>query len=624
MHVLNIGILAHVDAGKTSLTERLLFHTGAIERLGSVDSGSTQTDRGAIERQRGITIRTAVAPFIIGDLQVNLIDTPGHSDFIAEVERALGVLDGAVLVLSAVEGIQAQTRVLTRVLHRMRLPTLILVNKIDRAGAREHEVLADIRRRLSPHAIAMNTVEGIGTPAVRTRPLPIERAAEALAEQDDRLLADLVDGRAPAPGLLRDRLRAQTAAGQAHPVFFGSAIGGQGMAELIDGITGLLPAAPHAGGAPRGTVFAVERAENGQKVAYLRLFAGELHPRRPLTLHRPDGEHTGRVTALQTVGATPAITKVWGLPGVRVGDRVGASAGLSERPRFARPTLETLVRPRRGAEAARLHAALVTLADQDPLIQTRTVPGEGVSVLLYGEVQKEVIAQTLRDDFGVEAVFEESRLVCLERPRGSAEAVTEIDRRGPNEFYATVGLRVEPGTGVTYRREVDLGSLPLAFHRAIEESVHEALQRGLYGWQVADCAVTLTRGGFVAPLSTAGDFRTVTPLVVHRALREAGTTVFEPCHAFELEVPHESLSAAATLLAGLGARLSDTSAVRETWLIRGEIPARSVPEAARRIRGLSHGEGVWWSQPHGDRPVTGPPPHRHSPEHPDRTSDALP
>src|SRR5688500_8392671 len=147
---LTIGILAHVDAGKTSLTERLLYDTGAIARLGSVDTGDTQTDTDAIERQRGITVRSAVASFTVGATRVNLIDTPGHPDFIAEVERALGVLDGVVLVLSAVEGVQAQTRVLMRTVRDMRLPTLLLANKIDRQGARDDELLAEVRRTIAP------------------------------------------------------------------------------------------------------------------------------------------------------------------------------------------------------------------------------------------------------------------------------------------------------------------------------------------------------------------------------------------------------------------------------------------------------------------------------------------
>jgi ribosomal protection tetracycline resistance protein len=274
---LNIGILAHVDAGKTSLTERLLYDTGAINGLGSVDGGSTQTDTGDIERRRGITIRTAVASFTVGDLRVNLIDTPGHSDFIAEVERALGVLDGAVLVLSAVEGVQAQTRVLMKTLHRMRLPTLVFVNKIDRTGARDEGMLADIRRRLSRRIVPMNTVLRPGTPGVRTVPESLDdqgfraRAAETLADGDDALLADLVADADPSSERVASSLVNQTAAGLVHPVFFGSALGGQGVAELIDGICRLLPAARSSGEGTRGTVFAIEHGEAGEKIAYVRL-----------------------------------------------------------------------------------------------------------------------------------------------------------------------------------------------------------------------------------------------------------------------------------------------------------------------------------------------------------------
>src|SRR3954451_9823064 len=158
MGTLNLGILAHVDAGKTTLTERLLYSAGVIDEIGSVDDGNTQTDSLALERRRGITIKSAVVSFAIDDLTVNLIDTPGHPDFIAEVERALGVLDGAVLVVSAVEGVQAQTRVLMRTLQRLRIPTLLFVNKIDRMGARYRPTLAAIERRLTPAVVPMGAV----------------------------------------------------------------------------------------------------------------------------------------------------------------------------------------------------------------------------------------------------------------------------------------------------------------------------------------------------------------------------------------------------------------------------------------------------------------------------------
>ena len=189
MPTLNLGILAHVDAGKTTLTERLLYETGATRHLGRVDHGDTTTDSDSIERRRGITIRTAVAAMTLpsprGPVKVNLIDTPGHSDFVAEVERALAVLDGAVLVVSAVEGVQAQTRVLIRILERLGLPFLVFVNKMDRAGASLERTLDALREELAGTVVAM------------TEPVSVEDVLDAVAPWDDRLLRAYVDGRPP-------------------------------------------------------------------------------------------------------------------------------------------------------------------------------------------------------------------------------------------------------------------------------------------------------------------------------------------------------------------------------------------------------------------------------------------
>src|SRR6266511_2834098 len=217
--MLNLGMLAHVDDGKTSLTERLLYAAGIIDEVGSVDDGSTQTDSLELERRRGITIKSAVVSFVVGDLTINLIDTPGHPDFIAEVERVLGVLDGAVLVISAVEGVQAQTRVLFRTLRRLRIPTLIFINKIDRTGARRAGVLAEIATRLTPDLVPMNDAHDLGTRQADVEPRRISH--EALAEHDDALLAAYVEG-APIPAdLLEKALKAQTASAEVHPVYFG-------------------------------------------------------------------------------------------------------------------------------------------------------------------------------------------------------------------------------------------------------------------------------------------------------------------------------------------------------------------------------------------------------------------
>ncbi|GGU46861.1 tetracycline resistance protein [Streptomyces albospinus] len=649
-HTLNIGILAHVDAGKTSLTERLLFDSGAIDRLGSVDAGDTRTDTGDLERQRGITIRSAVASFTAGDVRINLIDTPGHADFIAEVERALGVLDGAVLVLSAVEGVQAGTRLLMRTLRRLRLPTLLFVNKIDRAGARSDALLADIRRGLAPVAVPMTAVAGLGTPRARASAHPLtdppvrERIAEVVAEADDAVLAQLVDGVTPSAGQLRAALAARTADGSLHPVYFGSALGGQGIDALIAGMAGLIPPAPvPAGTGPRGTVFAVHQPPGGERTAHVRLYEGELRPRQRIVLHRrtADGGSAtlaGRITGLDVIGRPPGaggpltagnIAVLRGVPGIRTGDRLGAplpesgagagdgaggdddrSGGQAPAGLFAAPTLETVVRARNPARAAALRAALLALADQDPLLQARPAAGGATSLLLHGEVQKEIIGATLLQEYGTEAEFAPSRVVCVERPCGTGEACHEIARRGHTGPWATVGLRVEPGargSGPVFAYETELGALPHGFHQAIEETALATLRRGPRGLAVTDCRVVLTRSGFVGPVSVAGHFRTVTSAVLLRALDRAGTRIHEPYHAFEAELPLDALAPVTARLAALGAQVGETSAEtsggRRRWLVSGVVAARRVRACEAALPGLTHGEGVWTSAPSGDRPV---------------------
>src|SRR3989442_12695482 len=264
---LNLGILAHVDAGKTTLTERLLYAAGVIDAIGTVDDGSTQTDSLALEQQRGITIKSAVVSFAIDDVTVNLIDTPGHPDFIAEVERVLSVLDGAVLVVSAVEGVQPKTRVLMRALQRLRIPTLLFVNKIDRPGAGEERVLQAISERLTPAIVPMGSAHGLGTRAADFTPLGAgevasrTRLTEVLAERDDGILAAYVEDEAGVPyRRLRQALAAQTKRSLVHPGFFGSAITGAGVEALMAGIAELLPAAAgDADGPLSGTAFKIER-----------------------------------------------------------------------------------------------------------------------------------------------------------------------------------------------------------------------------------------------------------------------------------------------------------------------------------------------------------------------------
>jgi ribosomal protection tetracycline resistance protein len=623
---LNLGILAHVDAGKTSLTERLLFAAGVIDELGSVDAGSTRTDTLELERRRGITIKSAVVSFPLRGTTVNLIDTPGHPDFIAEVERVLGVLDGAVLVISAVEGVQAQTRVLARTLHRLRIPTLIFVNKVDRAGARFAGLLDEIAARVSPVLVPMSRVDGLGT-----RGATVSERVDLLrlADHDDAVLAALVEERTPPPVRAHDDV---------HPVFFGSAITGAGIDELIGGIVGMLPA-----GASRdhgGTVFKVDRGPAGEKVAYLRMFDTTLRVRDTVGADRVTGISVFADGGTQTRAelAPGQIGTVRGLGHVRIGDTIGVRDGQARQAQFAPPSLETAVLASRRAD---LHAALAELAEQDPLINLRQDDERReVYVSLYGEVQKEVIQATLAERYGLDVSFRETTTLHIERPAGEGAAV-EFNKVDPNPFLATVGLRVGPGRigdGVTFDLAVEPGSMPPAFFVAVEQSVRETLRQGLHGWPVPDCAVTMTHAGYSARQShshavfdksmssTAGDFRNLTPLVLMAALRAAGTVVHEPIHAFTAEVPPDTVPAVLPLLARLGAIPLGTGPLGtgehgtgELGIgghgigghgIEGQIPAARVHELQRRLPALTRGEGVLESAFDHYAPVRGKPPAR--------------
>jgi ribosomal protection tetracycline resistance protein len=630
MRTLNLGILAHVDAGKTSLTERLLYAAGVIDEIGSVDDGNTQTDTLALERQRGITIKTAVASFALDDVAVNLIDTPGHPDFIAEVERVLYVLDGAVLVVSAVEGVQAQTRVLMRTLQRLRIPTLIFVNKIDRRGAQHERTLQAIAERLTPSILPMGATRALGTRDAQFTPYGAgdgafsEMLAERLTDHDEALLTTYLDGKETLSyGALRESLVAQTARALVHPVFFGSAITGAGVGALMAGWRELLPAAEgDAGGPVSGTVFKVERGPVGEKIAYVRMFSGTVRTRDRVRFGE-DGEAKVNAIAVFDGGtasprdavAAGQIGRLWGLGAVQIGDSIGVPrAGATDR-HFAPPTLETVVTPRHAADKGRLRLALAQLAEQDPLINLRQDDvRQELFLSLYGEVQKEVIQETLATEFDVDVAFRETTPICVERPVGRGEAV-DLLGKGQNPFLGTIGLRVEPGplnSGVRLHLDVKAESVPVfvfksvaEFREAVEETVRETLAQGLYGWQVTDCAVTLTECGYSSPGSTPRDFRLLTPLVLMGALREAGTVVCEPMHRFRLEVPADTFGRVVSALSELRASPQSHVLRGPSCVLEGDVPAAHVRALQQRLPALSRGEGVLESAFDHYRPLRG-------------------
>ncbi len=482
--------------------------------------------------------------------------------------------------------------------------------------------MQDISRKLTCAIIPMGSVSHNGTREATYNPYPVsnndfnQRLAELLADYDDAFLTKYVENdMVLSNDQLRDELAFQIKHALVHPVIFGSAKTGTGIDSLISGITTFLPLADYKSNGPvDGYVFKIERNKAGEKIAYVRMYSGTIRVRERLEY---GVNKEGKVTTIQVFNgglAEPSenilagqIGKLWGLHDIQIGDVIGEHKA-SERVHFAPPTLETVIKPKRSAQNGALYSALTELAEQDPLINLRQDDiRQELYVSLYGEVQKEVIQGTLTNDYGIHVEFLETTTVYIERPKGAGDSVEIIDKES-NPFLATVGLRVEPvpiGTGIEYQIEVELGAMPLAFHRAVEETVRKTLRQGLYGWEVTDCKVILTHcgywarqssahGGFDKSMSsTAADFRNLTPLVLMNALQQAGTAVFEPIHRFYLEIPEDTITQTLPVLSKVRAVPMKQNMQGSICVLEGEIPVGNVDKLQLQLLGLARGEGVF-------------------------------
>ncbi len=626
---LNLGILAHVDAGKTSLTERILFHAGVIPAVGEVDRGTTQTDTLTLERQRGITIQSAVVSFRVGDLTCNLIDTPGHPDFIAEVERALGVLDAVVLVVSAVEGVQPQTRRLSRAIDRLGLPCLIFINKIDRAGARGAALVEEIERELRRDVVVLSEVVALGTCDTESIPRSLgddnvrEEVADILCRHDEALLERYVerDGALTEDDIAESFWR-HVALCSVTPVLFGSAMTGAG----LDGLFGVLPhlapreATNHPAVPLSVEVFKVQRMPNGERVVICRIWAGELCVRGVVPIVRPgcDALPPAKITGLglfrdghvdqvqQAVAGD--IVRLHGLADARIGDWLGTA--LHDRVQaFEPPVFEYRVEPADPARRFALNAALADLADGDPLIGLRRDPQTGDAYIrLYGEVQREVVEATLRDEYGLAVTFGERSVLHVERLLGDGRAAEIFPETKP-PFYATVGFHIAPKRGERPTWRFTPGKAKQGFFDAAEEGGRAVLQQGLHGWPVIDWDVEVTDLIYLVS-SVPVDYRNLAMLVMADAIRAAGTVVCEPVNEVAIHTPPESVGAVMHAITTHRGTIGETAIADERAVVRGLVPAAELDDLVKTLPGLTNGRADIDAHFHDYVPVSGDPPVR--------------
>jgi ribosomal protection tetracycline resistance protein len=602
-NVRNIGIFAHVDAGKTTLTENLLYKTGSIKKMGRVDEGTAHTDSMEVERARGISVQAASASVTWNSIKINIIDTPGHVDFSAEVERALLALDGAVLVISAIEGVQAQTEIIWQALEDMKIPTLIFVNKIDRAGVDLNRVMNQIQILTSGKSLPVQKVEGLERYSkIIELDCMVEKEKaklyEALAEHSESILESVIDNEVITNIDMEKCISELSRSFQVCPVFYGAALRGLGMEPVLDGIVKYLPEPFIEGGDdPVGIVYKIHLGKLGGKASYVRLYEGSIRVRK--NVHNSTRGVDEKITSIYKVNGSQYepvsyleagdLGIVYGLDSARVGDVLGTSKVFKKQHKIASPTLTVRVYPSRDEKLDDLVAAFKILEEEDPLLNLQWLDYEReLHVQLMGMVQMEILAGIIKNRFNLDAIFEKPSVVYKETPAGTGIGFVEMY----SPYYATLKIMVEPlpkGSGLVYESDFTTDFIFQRFQNEVAQTVPMVLKEGVLGWEVTDVKVTLVGGRSIQLASKPSDFRAVTPIAVMDALKDAGTILLEPVQEYELNIGRDEAGQVIKDLVAMRASMEDQEILGDRFIIKGIIPVATSMEYTVKIASLSQG-----------------------------------
>lgn len=606
MKIINIGILAHVDAGKTTLTESLLYTSGAILELGSVDKGTTRTDTMFLERQRGITIQAAVTSFNWNDYKINIVDTPGHTDFITEVYRSLSVLDGAILVISAKDGVQAQTRILFHALQKMNIPTIIFINKIDQYGINLNNIYQNIKEKLSNDIIVMQNVTL--TPEISIKSIIDLDDWDPVISRNDKLLKKYIAGeKFTIQELTYEEYRC-VKKGSLFPIYHGSAKNNIGTQQLIEAISNLFcPEMNKNYSELCGRVFKIEYTDHKQRLVYLRLYSGTLHLRDTIVLSEKKKVKLTEIyipsngEMIQTEIVCSGDIFIIPNNTLRLNDIIGNEKILpcnvwNDKPV---PMLRTRIEPIKIEEREKLLDALTEIADTDPLLRycVDTITHE-IVISFLGTVQLEVICSLLIEKYHINIRIEDPTVIYLEKPLQKADYTIHIEVP-PNPFWASIGLSITPlpiGSGIQYESKVSLGYLNQSFQNAVREGINYGLEQGLYGWEVTDCKICFEYGVYYSPVSTPSDFRFLAPIVLEQTLKKAGTQLLEPYLSFILFTPQGYLSRAYNDAQKHCAIIETSQSKNDEIIFTGHIPVRCINEYRNTLTLYTNGQAVFLTE----------------------------
>lgn len=632
----NIGILAHVDAGKTTLTEQLLFLTGALRCVGSVDEGTTATDSLSVEKQRGISVRAASAACEWNNVKINIIDTPGHIDFAGEVERALLALDYAVVVVSACDGVRAHTENILHSLQKANIPFAVFINKTDRTGSDMQAVLHELKDVCEQSFLPLSTIANEGTPQVSAVALSdadfAKTATEVLAdlceEAEEAFLCDTLLSADRAEVLTKQEI----AACRLVPVLCGSAKLGIGVKETADVLTRFMPSADRRKTDDLcGIIYKIEHDKTMGKIAHIRLFGGELENRKEVTLLSPAfaSAHTD-ADAVATEEMPPAkekisqiktfsgakrtdsglircgdIAAVSGLTSAKTGMFVGSLGSLSDSA-LVHPFLRVRVTPADGdaQKIPSLAAALRELSDEEPYLDTKWENGlTEITINTTGKIQLEVLDNLLKERYDMQAAFSPPTVIYKETP--SAAGTGGARYTMPKPCWACVDFHFEPmprGYGVSYHGKLPFDQCQYRYQAHIHTSfLNTCIPQGLYGWEVTDFKCTLIGGEHHLIHTHPLDFFVATPMAFMNTLQNTGATILEPLLKIRITAPAELSGKILGEIVKTGGECDSPVMHLNTMHTEAIVPVATSMDLPTKLAVLSSGKAVLSQQFFGYR-----------------------
>lgn len=602
--VMTLGVFAHANAGKTTITEQLLYHTNVKKKTGRVDHGDTTTDNLKVEQDRGITVRSSMVTMPLDDRIIQLIDTPGHVDFSAEVERAISVLDGAILVVSGVERVEPQTQVIWKILQERKVPTIIFVNKMDRMGADYDKTIREMQTKLNINILPIvNVKKDAQTNELSYEDVKIENIVEELANVDDHILEKYINEGKISRDWLYGKVKELSYSGNLHFVYGGSALNDDGMLRLIDGIKKFLPTSSKKKTNDfSGYVYTVKR-DNGVRELYVKVLDGELENRKEFvdsegnkqrirTLTYLDGDKRIRKDKLET-GEIGIVTGL----NYKCGQVIGAPQPAFKTTSFVNPLFHVTVSVEDKSKIPELVNALEALNDEDPdlHLQFDKFTNE-ISIDLMGPLQTEIIDNLLNERFGIKANFSKPIIIHKETPISIGKGNATFDRVSGVEFEIKPLPR---GSGLKYESQFSTDYLFSKYQKQIERLVYMYAQQGLYGWQITDAQINLIGGKSDSVCSDPSHFNIVVPLALMRSIKDAGMQLLEPLMDYEVTTPNDSFRSILAALSNLGLKYEQIKDNGENTTLPGTAPLREMLELPTTVTRLTGGHGSMIKKPAG-------------------------